>query len=148
MREWLELMGWPRRQGSRSVATRTPRGIPEMLISPVRMARLFITPTTLFTRSELPDTFRDLFQSHAMRKGMASNNKADGPIERTVSSISCVKSNVCIAGWSKKGPKVSSLALYVTLAMVGRVSPSKTCKHVQAVKAEVYTVTWHEVTEQ
>ena len=64
-------------------------------------------PTSLFECRRPPDTVRGLFHSHSTLNGKAQRNKADGPIERMVSSKSLVKSKY----WAMTGPNWSSILL-------------------------------------
>lgn len=54
-------------------------------------------------------TLRGDFQRYRILRGININNRAEGPIERIVSSKIRVKSNVAVPGSLKRGPKLLSL---------------------------------------
>lgn len=62
---------------------------------------------------------RGVLHKQTVRHGISSKNKADGPIDRMVSSNNSVKSNVDLFGICKKGPKLSSYERPVTFAPRG-----------------------------
>lgn len=59
-------------------------------------------------------TLRGVFHKRSILGGINSSNKADGPIDRIVSSKKRVKSKVSLPGMSKNGPKLLSKAVELT----------------------------------
>lgn len=59
-------------------------------------------------------TFRGDFHRRKILGGISSSNKAEGPIDRMVSSKNSVKSNVSLPGICRNGPKLLSSVVELT----------------------------------